>query len=285
MMNNDNPLRKTRASVIAFSNAMQQVLRAAETVAASTGNVLVQGAAGTGKSLIARIIHEESGHCGPFVMVDCSTLSVANLNSQLFGDSSRRALGRLEMAEDGTLFLKNLECLNPVAQERFAQVLGAGKYVNDLGETRAVSFRVIATADQAEIGEKVRLGLFSAELFSHLGQSVIAMPGLSDRREDIPALSIYILDEIAQREKIDAPRVPYHYMELLTKVEWPENVRQLRNHLQSVLVLSEGRFDPEIIREHLVSEGEPATIKGAVTALWRKLTGETEARAATVTSR
>lgn len=285
MMNNHNPLRKTRASVIAFSNAMQQVLRAAEAAAAAPGNVLIQGAAGTGKSLVARVIHEESGPCGPFVMVDCSTLTVENLHTQLYGDSSRRALGRLEMAEDGTLFLKNLECLNPVAQERLAQLLGSGTYVNDLGEKRAVSFRVVSTADHAELEEKVRLGLFSAELCSRLGEAVIAMPGLSDRREDIPALSIYILDEIAQREKIDAPRVPYHYMELLTKIEWPENVRQLRNHLQSVLVLSEGRFDPEIIREHLVSEGEPATIKGAVTALWRKLTGESEARAATVTSK
>lgn len=262
---------------------MRVVLESADHAAKTSGSVLIQGPDGSGKTMLARVIHEEGCPCGPFVMVDCAGVTVENMDVLLFGDASRRALGRLEMAEDGTLLLKNLECLNPVAQERLFSILESGVFVNHQGDKRAATFRLISTANGCTLDEMLHRGTFRREFFDALNQLPIEMPEMADRAEDIPALSIYILDEIASREKIERPRVPYHYLELLTKVEWPENARQLRNHLESVMVLSEGRFDPDIIREHLITESEPATIKGAVTSMWRRIAGgQPEARTATV---
>jgi len=253
---------------------MREALAAAGVAALRTDPVLITGAPGTGKSLLARVIHEEGNPSGPFVMVDCATLTSDVMHETLYGDRGTNALGRFEMAEEGTLVLCGIENLNPLAQEHIARALETGRYTNHAGDRRAFACRVIATADSAELENLQQTGLFNPDLLRMLSATSLRMPSLADRREDIPALSVYILDELATREKIDRPSVPYHYMDLLTKVTWQENARQLRNHLESVMVLSEGRFDPEIILEHFVTEESPATIKSALQALWRKVFSE-----------
>ncbi|MBI5059501.1 sigma-54-dependent Fis family transcriptional regulator [candidate division KSB1 bacterium] len=267
-------MKKTRDKVVAQSRAMREALAAAGVAALRTDPVLIIGAPGTGKTMLARVIHEEGCPYGPFVMVDCATLTPDVMNTMLYGDRVAHALGRFEMAEEGTLFLSGLENLNPLAQEHIARALETGRYTNHAGDRRAFACRIIATADFAELENLQQAGLFNLDLLRMLSATSLRMPGLADRKEDIPALSVYILDELATREKIERPTVPYHYMDLLTKVTWQENARQLRNHLESVMVLSEGRFDPEVILEHFVTEESPATIKSALQALWRKVFGE-----------
>lgn len=272
--------KRAKPKIVANSRAMREAVAEGKLAAQREEPVLIHGDTGVGKAFLARAIHDEGKQYGPFVMVECETLSPDILHTTLYGDPVTRSLGVFEMAEDGTLLLAGLERLSPLAQEHIKQALSTGRYTNHLRDQRAFSCRLMATGQLAELDSLVSSGVFDRPLFERINSISIHMPGLAERREDIPALSVYILDELATRERIDRPSVPYHYMDLLIKVPWQENVRQLRNHLESVMVLSNGQFDPEIILEHFVTEESPATIKGAFQALWRKVFGE-NARTAT----
>jgi DNA-binding NtrC family response regulator len=243
-------------------------------LAVSNSPVFVDGESGSGRKLLARIIHEESPRCQqPFVPVRCDMLSVDAMDRILLGDFRRGTIGKFEEAAEGTLLLTDLQDLNPVAQERLVSLLEGERYSTANGENRLITCRILCTGSAADIREREKTGHFSTALFERLAVSKIRMPELAERREDIPEIVVDVLRVLAEREHIDPPRVPYHYMELLMNVAWPENVRQLRNHVESVMVLSGGVFDPEIIREHFTTETSPATIKGAVQSLWKRLKG------------
>jgi DNA-binding NtrC family response regulator len=271
--------------LVTVSRAMSEAVKVARQLADSPVPVLVDGEPGTGKKLLARVLHEEGKRSvRPLVAIRCEALTVAALDRVLFGDERTGEKGKLEEAGEGTLLLLNLEDLNPVAQERLLQVLEQGSYRTAAGETRPLTCRIVCTGDAPVLQNEVRVGRFSAELFRRLSAETLRMPSLSERRDDIPHLVVDILREFAQRERVEPPVVPYHYMELLMNVSWQENVRQLRNHVESVIALSEGIFDPEIIREHFTPVGAPSTIKGAFETLLGKLRGNT-AKPATVPNR
>jgi DNA-binding NtrC family response regulator len=273
----------TLNKLVAVSRAMSEAVKTAKQLADGDVPVLVAGDPGTGKKLLARVLHEESRRADrPLAIVRCEALTVAALDRTLFGDESSGAKGKLEEAADGTLLLLNLEELNPVAQERLLEVLEQGGYRTAAGETRPLNCRIVCTGDTSVLRSEVRVGRFSAQLFRRLSAETLRMPSLAERREDIPHLVVDILREFAQRERVEPPVVPYHYMELLMNVSWQENVRQLRNHVESVIALSEGIFDPNIIREHFTPVGSPSTIKGAFETLLGKLRGQTP-KPATVT--
>jgi DNA-binding NtrC family response regulator len=264
--------RRVLDRLIAASRAMRDALAAARQAASSADPVFVDGQTGTGRKLLARIVHGEGPRASrPFVTVRCDTLTVDVLDRVLCGDPRSAEAGVLEQAADGTLLLADLEELNPVAQERLAWILAKGSFPDGLYRSVPIRCRIVCTGKASEIRKRVKLGYFSEELWKRLSAETLHMPSLAERRDDIPLLVAEILRELGELECFDPPAVPYHYMELLTNVAWPENVRQLRNHVESVMVLSEGNFDPEIIREHFVPEGEPETIKGAVQTLFKKL--------------
>lgn len=259
-------------TLLAHSRAMRDVKEHAQRLAAGAESVFIDGEPGTGRKLLARFVHE-SGPCGhkPLVEARCDVLTVDVLDHVLCGDS--RSTGLLEQAVGGALLLVRLEDLNPVAQERLRAILETGQFKNAQGNMCAVACRMMATGDAKEIKKQMHLGRFSPELWGMLAQSKLVMPPLAQRKEDVPHLVAEILGEMAARERIEAPQVPYHYMELLMDVPWPENVRQLRNHVESVMTLASGRFDPEIIRAHFVTESSAGTIKGALQTLWQRLRG------------
>jgi DNA-binding NtrC family response regulator len=276
-MNMDNRRpnsNRTLDALIVQSPAMRAAVQTAQRLARSEEPVFVDGSAGTGRKLVARLIHEESprGH-QPLATIHCAKLTVDVLDRVLFGDRVSGVPGKFEEAAGGSLLLIDLEDLSPVAQERLLGVLDQSRYITSSGGSNTLNCRMLTTGNRDEIQRRVRLGHFSEALFSKLGVAQMRMPTLAERREDIPDLVGEVLHELAARSRIEVPMVPYHYMELLTQVAWPENVRQLRNHIESVMVLSGGEFDPQIIREHFMPEGSPATIKGAVQTLWNKLRG------------
>ena len=272
-------------TLVVVSRAMTEAAEAAVHLADADVPVLVDGEPGAGKKLLARVLHEEGRRgSGPLVTVRCEALAVNALDRALFGDERTGAKGKLEEASGGTLLLLNLEELNPVAQERLLQVLEQGHYQTAAHQTRPLMCRIVCTGNTAILRDEVRVGRFSADLFRRLSAQTLRMPSLAERREDIPHLVVDILHEFAQRERVEPPVVPYHYMELLMNVSWQENVRQLRNHVESVMALSEGIFDPEIIREHFTPVGAPSTIKGAFETLLGRLRGHAP-KPATVTTR
>ena len=258
--------------LVASSPAMQQTLTTARQVAQAMDPLLIHGEAGTGRRLLARFIHEQSSpDRRTMITVRCDTLTVENTDRVLFGDPVAGTPGVLEQADGGTLLLCDLEDLNPVAQERLADVVRTGAFTTASHDRRRLTCRVMATGNRAALEEQSRYGRFSHDLLEWISQSKLRMPSLNDRREDIPKLVVGILNDFSQREHVTPPTVPYHYMELLMTVAWPENVRQLRNHVESVLALSDGIFDPQVIREHFQSADSAATIRTALKALWDKV--------------
>jgi DNA-binding NtrC family response regulator len=260
--------------LVVVSHAMSETVKTALRLVNACDPVWVDGEPGTGKKMLARVLHEESAHADrPLVIVRCDTLTVAALDRTLFGDAAAGCKGKLEEASEGTLVLLNAEELNPVAQERLLTVMEQDYYTTAAGESRPLNCRIVCTGDAAAVEEQVKLGRFSQELFGRLTAKMLRMPSLSERRDDIPHLVIDVLHAFARREHVEAPMVPYHYMELLMNVAWPENVRQLRNHVESVMALSEGIFDPEIIREHFTPVTSASTIKGAFESLLGRIRG------------
>jgi DNA-binding NtrC family response regulator len=268
--------RYTLNSLIARSSAMRNLVEDARDVAKDSGNVLIHGPAGSGKKLIARAIHESSDRSGkPFVTVHCDRLTIESSEAILCGGNGQRGL--IEEAAGGTLLLAGIENLIPVVQERLLKIIQDNSYINAEGKRCAPQMRIMATAECEDIDEQLKRGQFSRELFTQFSKNTLCVPSLAERQADIPFLVKDLLERFAQRERITMPTVPYHYMEMLTKVSWPENIRQLRNHLESVMVLSEGQFQPEVLLAHFDQIQTPATIKGAFQSLLGKLHGLKEA--------
>jgi DNA-binding NtrC family response regulator len=285
MIKNWMESRYTLGSLVARSKAMKDILPAAAAAAESDSTLLIQGDAGVGKKLLARAIHYSGARAsGPIVMLSCERLSPLNVDKIFFGDTAEGTSGKLEEAADGTLVLADLEDLCPIAQERLLRVMKDGRFMTAHGDTRSFAARVISTAETIALHEALTDGTLSGELHAILCETALEMPALSERNEDIPYLVNDVLKEFAARERIEQPSVPYHYLELLMKVSWPENAQQLRNHVESVMVLSEGQFNPEILLAHFEEIESPQTIKAAVYNLLQKLAGQSESGLAAVTN-
>jgi DNA-binding NtrC family response regulator len=267
--------RYTLGSLVVRSDAMKRILPDAQAAANSNTRLLIFGEKGVGKKALARAVHYSGiRRSKPFVTLQCSRLLPDTVDRILFGTDN--SVGVLEEASEGTLLLADIDELGPVAQDRIISVLNEETYTNEHGETRSRDFRIVATADSKELSQECERGTFAAALFNMLTESTIEMPSLAEREADIPFLVADILKEFAARERIDTPSVPYHYMELLTKVAWPENALQLRNHLESVMVLSDGVFEPDILLAHFEEIEAPQTIRAAVQSLLARLSSQSE---------
>ncbi|MBU0692957.1 sigma 54-interacting transcriptional regulator [bacterium] len=265
--------RYTLGSIVARSNAMTQIMPEAQKAANDSTRLLIVGEIGVGKKTLARAIHYSGNRAKkPFVSIPCERLTPDSVDRILFGDNS--SSGILEEAAEGTLVLSGLEDLGPIAQDRILTVLREESAQDKECESRLCNIRMIATANVEEFAQVLADGSFLVELHELLSEATIEMPALEQREADLPYLVNDILKEFAVRERIETPSVPFHYMDLLTKVAWPENARQLRNHLESVMALSEGNFDPEILLAHFEEIEAPQTIRAAVHNLLSKLNGE-----------
>lgn len=276
--------RYTLGSLVARSAAMQRLVRQASLQTHSDASLLVVGDTGTGKSMLSRAIHNSSSRGPlPFVAVAAARLTPDACESILFGNAQGES-GALARAAGGTLLLRDVEELGPVAQERISQLLSSAAFTTAAGERCTVNFRLMCTGHTGDLAERLARGMFSEELYSQLSSSVLTMPTLTERNADIPYLVSDILRNFAERERVSRPSVPYHYMELLTRVEWPENVQQLRNHVESVMALSDGRFDPAIVLAHFEETASPQSLKSLVQELLHKLVVAPQAAGASATN-
>lgn len=266
--------RYTLGSIVARSKAMQQIMPEVQKAANDNARLLIVGETGVGKKTLARAIHYSGSRAQkPFVSIPCERLTPDSVDRILFGDNG--SCGILEEAAEGTLVLSGLEDLGPIAQDRILAVLREESSPDKDCDARSKNVRIMATADINAFTEALADGSFLVELHEMLSESMIEMPTLAEREVDLPYLVNAFLKEFASRERIETPSVPFHYMDLLTKVAWPENARQLRNHLESVMALSEGNFDPEILLAHFEEIEAPQTIRAAVHNLLSKLSGDT----------
>ncbi len=237
-----------RTGIIGGSAAIQEVLVKIEQMAPVSSTVLVQGESGTGKELVAKAIHDLSPRRGrPFIAVNCSALPEGLLESELFGHekgaftgAAERRLGRFELADTGTIFLDEIGEVPPSTQVKLLRVLESRAFFR-VGGTQPikVDVRVIAATNRA-LREAVALGEFRDDLYYRLNVLNIYLAPLRERREDIPLLVRRFIREFARTHDRPFRGITPEAMQRLVSAPWPGNVRQLRNLIESMVVLAPG---------------------------------------------
>ena len=263
-----------RTGIIGESPAIQEVLVKIEQMAPVTSTVLIEGESGTGKELVARGIHDLSPRRGkPFVAVNCAALPETLLESELFGHekgaftgAAERRLGRFELAEGGTIFLDEVGEMAPATQVKLLRVLEDRSFFR-VGGAQAikVDVRVIAATNKS-LKEEVALGRFRDDLFYRLNVLHIALAPLRERKVDIPLLVRRFIAEFAALHERPFRGITPEALQILVDADWPGNVRQLRNLIESMVVLApEGEIRasdiPRDIRER--GRGLPVRVPAA----------------------
>jgi transcriptional regulator with PAS, ATPase and Fis domain len=235
-----------KLGMVGQSRAMQELFDAVKRIVPHDSTVLIVGESGTGKELVARALHSLGPRAaGPFVPINCATLSDNILESELFGhergaftSADRVKPGVMETAHGGTLFLDELsemglgcqaKLLRAIERREFRRVGGTHKIKVDL--------RVIA-ASNVNLEDCVAAGRFRQDLYYRLKVLSLEVPPLRDRKEAIPVLAQRFLDDVTSNARISARRLTPEALAQLERYEWPGNVRELRNVMESVALMS-----------------------------------------------
>src|SRR5499427_1495789 len=233
-------------SLIGRSEPMQRLVEQVRKAANSDATVLILGETGTGKELVARLVHELSPRKkGPFVVVHCAALAESLLESELFGHergsftgASRRKLGRFELADRGSLFLDEIGEISPAIQIKLLRVLQEKELQRVGGEqTIRVDVRVISATNR-DLNAEVHSGRFREDLFYRLHVVPLQVPPLRDRSEDIPLLAEHFVAKHAPRINRKVNGLSQAAVRLLTHYAWPGNVRELENVIEQGLVFA-----------------------------------------------
>ena len=234
--------------MVGRSQALKYVLFKVEQVAPTDSTVLILGETGTGKEHVARAIHAASARQNrPLVKIDCAAPTPRLVESELFGhergafaDARARQVGRFEMAHRGTLFLGEVGELPPDLQPKLLRVLEAGKFER-LGGTRTLKadVRVIA-ATSRDLKREVERGRFRADLWHRLNVYPITVPPLRRRKDDIPLLIDFFVNQFNRKVGKAIRSVPPDAMRALRDYEWPGNVRELAGVIERAVIVTQG---------------------------------------------
>jgi DNA-binding NtrC family response regulator len=238
-----------RTGILGESPAIHEVLVKIEQMASVSSTVLVEGESGTGKELVAQAIHQLSPRRGkPFIAVNCAALPESLLESELFGHekgaftgAAERRLGRFELADGGTLFLDEVGEMSPSVQVKLLRVLETRSFFR-VGGTQPihVDVRVIAATNQS-LKEATAAGRFRDDLFYRLNVLSIYLPPLRERPRDIPILVRRFVRDLSRQHGRVFRGISADAMDMLARAAWPGNVRQLRNLVESMVVLAPDR--------------------------------------------
>ncbi len=257
--------------IIGEAPAMQEVFRAIGRLSHSPITVLINGESGTGKELVAHALHRHSPRTnGPFIALNMAAIPRDLMESELFGHekgaftgAQQQRRGRFEQADGGTLFLDEIGDMPPDTQTRLLRVLADGEFYRVGGHTPVhVSVRIIAATHQ-DLEQLVREHRFREDLYHRLNVIRIHLPGLRDRREDIPRLARHFLaraaEELGGETKLLLPETE----SFMSALPWPGNVRQLENTCRWITVMASGRevhvadLPPELLgSEHAAPAGD-----------------------------
>jgi DNA-binding NtrC family response regulator len=239
---------ENRPRVIAESPAMQQVLQIVSRIASSDANVLVLGENGTGKGLIAQLVHSMSLRASrPMVTINAGGISEGVFESELFGhirgaftDAKSDRVGRFELANGSTLFLDEIANVPLSQQQKLLRVIETGEF-EPLGSsrTRRADVRLIS-ATNSDLAEEVAAGRFRQDLLFRLNTVELRIPPLRDRREDIPLLAQLFLRQHAQRYRKKLTGFDTNAMQSLLEHSWPGNVRELDHAIERAVLLTLG---------------------------------------------
>jgi DNA-binding NtrC family response regulator len=251
-------------SIVGGSAAIRRLLGLAATAARSRSSVLITGETGTGKELIANVVHYNSDRAaGPLVKVNCGALPESLLESELFGHvkgaftgAVRDYEGRFRAAEGGTLFLDEVSEMSPRLQVKLLRVLQE-RQLEPVGSSRtlAVDVRIVA-ATGMDLRAEIKAGRFRQDLFYRLNVIPVRIPPLRERREDIPLLADHFLEKYNREAGRQVGHIPREVLAVMLAHAWPGNVRELENCIERAVVMSPDdtiSLDllPEEIRENV----------------------------------
>ena len=248
--------------LIGTSLAMQKVYQLTRKVAKSDASVLLLGETGTGKELIATAIHQLSRRSnGPFVKVNCGALSESLLESELFGHvrgsftgAVNNRTGRFEAAHSGTIFLDEINSTSLELQVKLLRVLQEREFER-VGDTQTISVdtRVIAASNR-DLMSEVRAGKFREDVYWRLNVVPVEIPPLRDRREDIPQLLTFFLQQYNEVNDRYVVHIQPAVIEALQQYTWPGNVRELQNYVERAVVLANGdEFTTDLLPPSVLS--------------------------------
>ena len=242
--------------LVGESDAIQEVKQRIEKVAKTESNVLVRGESGTGKEIVANLLHAKSDRNEyPFMALNCAAVPDKLLESELFGyekgaftGAQDDKKGKIQIADQGTLFLDEIAAMPTEMQAKLLRVLETRSFIPVGAEEEvSVDFRLIS-ATSADIEERISEDLFREDLFYRINVVSIEIPPLRERKEDIPVLCEYFLEEITSKVGREVTSIAEESMDLLMDHDWPGNVRELRNALESAVVVGESdTLEPEDI--------------------------------------
>jgi two-component system nitrogen regulation response regulator NtrX len=254
---------KARSAVVTtlsgHSVALQQLRQLIEKVAPANSRILISGAPGVGKELAARAIHAASSRAsGPFVVINAAAIAAETMETELFGvearDGRARKTGALEEAHGGTLYIDEVADMPRDTQAKILRVLVDQNFTRVEGATRVhVDVRVISSSAR-DLPRLIAEGAFREDLFHRLSVVPIRVPSLAERREDIPELIGFFMDQLAAHSGLPKRRIAEDAMAVLQSHDWPGNIRQLRNNVERLMILTGGDPDVEITAEMLPQE-------------------------------
>ncbi len=232
--------------MVGESPAIKEIKEMIEKVAPTDARVLVMGANGTGKELVARNLHQKSNRSAmPYVEVNCAAIPSELIESELFGHEKgsftsaiKQHKGKFEQADGGTLFLDEIGDMSLAAQAKVLRVLQEKK-LSRVGSDKdiVVDVRVVAATNK-NLKEEIAKGTFREDLYHRLSVIVIKVPTLDQRKEDIPLLVDHFMGQICQETGMQPRKIESEAMELLVDKSWTGNIRELRNVVERLLILS-----------------------------------------------
>lgn len=254
--------------IVGSSPAAHQLQQVIARVAPVNSRVLITGAPGTGKELAARCIHEASTRAGgPFVVINSATITPENMEIELFGreGDGERKVGALEEAHGGTLFLDEIADMPKDTQAKILRVLVDQTFQRVGGTTKVqVDVRVISSSAR-DLASAIEEGALREDLFHRLAVVPIRVPSLAERREDIPALIEYFMENMSLASGMPRRQIADDALAVLQLHDWPGNIRQLKNNVERLMILTAGEAGAVITAEMLpadVGELVPATPAG-----------------------
>jgi two-component system nitrogen regulation response regulator NtrX len=240
-------------ALVGHSPAANQLRQTVEKVAPTNSRILIIGPSGAGKELAARTIHSHSARAdGPFVVINAAAITPEHMEVELFGveggtnGSHSRKVGALEEAHGGTLFIDEIADMPRETQSKILRVLVDQTFQRVGGATKVtVDVRIVSSTSR-NIEAEITAGKFREDLYHRLSVVPIRVPGLAERREDIPELVEYFMTQISPTTGLPKRKVGADALAVLQSHDWPGNVRQLRNNVERLMILAGGEPDAVI---------------------------------------
>lgn len=244
--------------MIGDSESMRKVRDMIDRVAATDARVLIMGGNGTGKELVARALHNNSRRAkSPFVEVNCAAIPGELIESELFGHEKgsftsavKQRIGKFEQAEGGTLFLDEIGDMSLAAQAKVLRALQENTITRVGGDKDIkVDVRVLAATNK-NLAEEIKAGNFREDLYHRLSVIIINVPSLNERVDDIPMLANYFLESVSQELGVAKKGISDDAIEALKKINWTGNIREFRNVIERLTILSSGDITARDVNDY-----------------------------------